>query len=169
MENKVVTPKITPNLWFDVNAEEAVHFYLTIFKNSKINAITRYDDAGFEFHRMPSGTIMTIDFELDSQSFVALNGGPMFSFTEAVSFIVNCDTQEEIDYYWDALKVGGDEKAQICGWLKDKFGVSWQIVPNMLTEVLRKGNNKHTSNMMNAMMQMKKLEISKLQEAYSHE
>ena len=166
MESKIAAPRITPNLWFNKNAEDAVNFYLSVFKNSKINASTKFDEAGFEIHKMPAGTVMTIDFELDGQSFVALNGGPMFTFTEAISFIVNCETQEEIDHYWDALKEGGDEKSQVCGWLKDKFGVSWQIVPSMLTDILKKGNDKHTSNMMSAMMQMKKLDISKLQEAY---
>ena len=124
--------KITPFLWFANQAEEAVKFYTSIFRDSKIGKVTRYGKEGFEIHRMPEGTIMTAEFQIEGQKFVALNGGPHFKFTEAISFVVNCQTQEEVDYYWEKLSEGGDEKAQMCGWLKDKYGMSWQVIPTVL-------------------------------------
>src|SRR3989304_6297519 len=128
--------KITPCLWFDSNAEEALNFYVSIFKNSGICKVARYGEAGHEIHGRTAGTVMTIEFELNGQTFTALNGGPYFKFNEAISFQVYCDMQEEIDHYWEKLSAGGDEKAQQCGWLKDKFGVSWQIVPAVLGEMM---------------------------------
>src|SRR5918995_258285 len=128
--------KITPCLWFDDRAEEAVEFYTAVFRNSKIVKIARYGEAGFEIHGKPAGTVMTVAFELDGQTFTALNGGPLFKFNEAISLEVNCQTQEEVDYYWERLSAGGDPKAQQCGWLKDKYGVSWQVVPTGMYEML---------------------------------
>jgi len=158
--------KITPCLWFDSNAEEAVKFYTSIFKNSKIGNITRYGEAGYEIHGKPAGTVLTIEFELGGQVFTALNGGPMFKFNEAISFQVNCESQEEVDYYWEKLSEGGDERAQECGWLKDKYGVSWQIVPTVLVEMLLDKDPKKSERVMNALFQMKKLDIAKLKQAY---
>jgi len=131
-----VTQKITPCLWFDDQAEEAVDFYTAIFKKSRIANIARYGEAGHDVHGKPAGTVMTLAFELDGQTFTALNGGPIFKFNEAISSQVNCDTQEEVDYYWEKLSEGGDEKAQQCGWLKVKYGVSWQVVPRVLPEMI---------------------------------
>ena len=156
---------ITPCLWFDGNAEEAVKFYTTIFKNSKMGKTARYTEAGQEIHRRPAGSVMTMEFELNGQKFTALNGGPLFKFTEAISFQVHCETQEEIDYYWEKLSVGGDPNAQACGWLKDKFGLSWQIVPAILGK-LAQGDPKKSGAMMQALMKMKKLDIKTLQQAY---
>jgi predicted 3-demethylubiquinone-9 3-methyltransferase (glyoxalase superfamily) len=127
--------RITPCLWFDDQAEQASEFYVSIFKNSRIVQITRFGEAGYEVHRKPAGSVMTVLFELDGQSFTALNGGPVFRFNEAISFQVNCETQQEVDYYWEKLSAGGDAKAQQCGWLKDKFGVSWQVVPTELPDL----------------------------------
>jgi predicted 3-demethylubiquinone-9 3-methyltransferase (glyoxalase superfamily) len=158
--------KITPCLWFDSNAEEAVNFYTSIFKNSKIGNITRYGEAGYEIHGKPAGTVLTIEFELNGQAFTALNGGPMFKFNEAISFQVNCQSQEEVDYYWEKLSEGGDEKAQQCGWLKDKYGLSWQVVPTVLVEMLLDKDPKKSERVMNALFQMKKLDIAKLKQAY---
>ena len=124
--------RIAPCLWFDDQAEEAVAFYTSVFKNTKILKVLHYGTAGYETHRRPAGTVMTVDFELDGHAFTALNGGPVFKFNEAISLQVNCDTQEEVDYYWEKLGEGGDEQAQQCGWLKDKYGVSWQVVPTLL-------------------------------------
>jgi predicted 3-demethylubiquinone-9 3-methyltransferase (glyoxalase superfamily) len=156
---------ITPCLWFDSNAEEAVNFYISIFKNSKIGATSRYTEAGREFHGKPPGSVMSVEFEINGQKCTALNGGPMFKFTEAISFQVHCDTQEEIDYYWEKLGAGGDPNAQACGWLKDKFGLSWQIVPSILGE-LAHGEPKKSGSVMQALMKMKKLDIKTLQQAY---
>src|SRR5688500_9265121 len=128
--------KIAPCLWFDDQAEEAAEFYTAIFSNSKVLNISRYGEAGQEIHGKPAGTVMTVAFELDGQGFTALNGGPMFKFNEAISFQVSCETQQEVDYYWGKLSEGGEEKAQQCGWLKDKYGVSWQIVPDILVKML---------------------------------
>src|SRR5947199_1548831 len=128
--------KITPFLWFDQEAEEAVKFYTSIFKNSKIGRILRYDKQAAKASGRPAGSVLTVEFELEGQKFVALNGGPLFKFSEAISFIVNCGDQEEIDYYWQKLSEGGDKNAQQCGWLKDKFGLSWQVVPTILTDML---------------------------------
>lgn len=161
------TQKITSNLWFSNQAEEAVNYYTSIFKNSKINRITRYSKAGQEVHGMAPGSIMTISFSLDGQTFVALNGGPHFKFNEAISFIVNCDNQEEIDYYWNKLSAGGDEKSQQCGWLKDKFGVSWQIVPAALIDMYKDAESEKAQRTMRAMLKMKKLDIAALEAAYN--
>jgi predicted 3-demethylubiquinone-9 3-methyltransferase (glyoxalase superfamily) len=157
---------ITPCLWFDNNAEEAAKFYTSVFKNSKIGNIARYGEAGYEFHGKPPGTVMTIEFEINGQKFTALNGGPIFQFNEAVSFQVHCESQQEIDHYWDKLSAGGDENAQRCGWLKDKFGLSWQIVPTVLPKLLADKNTAKSQNVMNALLQMGKLDIGRLQQAY---
>ena len=159
-------PTITPCLWFDSDAEEAVAFYTSIFQNSKIGNVLRYGEAGFEIHRKPAGTVLTIEFELDGRKFTALNGGPLFRFNEAISFQVECETQKEVDYYWDKLSAGGDRQAQQCGWLKDKFGLSWQIVPTILGRLLRDKDAAKAARVMNAMLQMKKLDIRQLQHAY---
>ena len=156
-----MSQKITPFLWFDNNADEAVTFYTSIFNNSRVINATRYGDAG----PGPKGTIMTATFELNGQEFMALNGGPHFKFTEAVSFMVKCETQEEVDCYWEKLLEGG--QPQKCGWLKDKFGLSWQIVPNVLSELLRDPDPAKSKRVMDAMLQMVKLDISKLREAYA--
>jgi predicted 3-demethylubiquinone-9 3-methyltransferase (glyoxalase superfamily) len=166
MTNASSKQKITPCLWFDSNAEEAVNFYASIFKNSKIGKIARYGEAGYEIHRKPAGSVMTIEFELNGQTFTALNGGPVFKFNEAISFQVNCDFQEELDYYWGRLSEGGDEKAQQCGWLKDKYGVSWQIVPASLGDMLQGKDAKKSERVMNALLRMKKIDIKTLQQAY---
>ena len=157
--------KITPFLWFDDNAEEAVKFYTSIFKNSKIGKIARYDKAGEKAAGRPAGSVMTIEFHLEGQEFVALNGGPHFKFTEAISFVVNCQTQEEVDYYWEKLSAGGKEVQ--CGWLKDKFGLSWQIVPTVLGELLSDEDAAKSQRVMQAMLKMVKLDIKKLQDAYA--
>ena len=158
--------KITPFLWFDNQAEEAVNFYISIFRNSKIVSVTRYDEAGAAASGRPKGSVMTIAFQLHGQEFVALNGGPIFKFTEAVSFVVNCETQEEIDDLWQNLSEGGDENAQQCGWLKDKFGLSWQIVPIVLSEMLNDRDPVKTQRVMQAMLQMKQIDIESLKKAY---
>lgn len=158
--------KITPNLWFDNQAEEAAKFYTSIFKNSKIGATARYGEEGKEIHGQNPGTVMTIAFELEGQKFLALNGGPHFKFTEAISLVVDCETQEEVDYYWEKLAEGGDEKAQQCGWLKDKFGLSWQIIPSALGDFLADKDREKAGRVMNAMLQMKKIVIADLKKAY---
>jgi len=158
--------KITSNLWFDKQAEEAAKFYTSIFKNSRIGRISYYGKEGYEIHQMPEGTAMTVEFWLDGQQFLALNGGPVFQFTEAISFVVNCDTQEEVDYYWEKLGKGGDEKAQMCGWLKDKYGLSWQIVPIALSEMMSDADKEKSGRTMNAMLKMKKLDIAALKKAF---
>lgn len=160
--------KITPNLWFDNNAEDAVKFYCSIFKNAHIGQVTRFSQEGFEIHKMPADTIMTIEFTLEGQRFVALNGGPIFKFNEAISFIINCDTQMEIDYYWDKLSENGDPGAQQCGWLKDKYGLSWQIVPVQLTEMLTDAQSQKAQKVMHAMLQMKKIDLQELLEAHNN-
>ena len=159
--------KITPCLWFDDQAEEAVNFYVSIFKNSKVGRIARYGEAGAEVSGRPKGTVMTVEFQLEGQEFLALNGGPIFKFTEAISFIVNCETQEEIDEMWEKLSKGG-EKGQ-CGWLKDKYGLSWQIAPPVLSEMLQDKNVAKTERVMKAMLQMKKLDIKTLKQAYEQQ
>ena len=159
--------RIAPCLWFDDQAEEAARFYTGIFPNSRIVAVSRYGEAGREFHGKPPGSVMTVAFELDGQAFTALNGGPIFKFNEAISLQVNCDTQEEVDYYWDKLSEGGDEKAQQCGWLKDKYGVSWQVVPVILPEMLMDPESSKSQRAMQAMLQMKKIDIGELQRAYA--
>ena len=161
--------KITSNLWFSNQAEEAVKYYVSIFKNAKIDKITRYSKAGQEIHGMAPGTIMTLAFTLEGQSFVALNGGPLFKFNEAISFIVNCEDQEEIDYYWNKLTEGGDPKSQQCGWLKDKFGLSWQIVPKELADMYKDAESEKAQRTMKAMLRMKKLDIAALKAAYNEQ
>jgi predicted 3-demethylubiquinone-9 3-methyltransferase (glyoxalase superfamily) len=158
--------KIIPCLWFDDKAEEAAKFYAFIFKNSKIGDISRYGKEGYEFHGKEDGTVMTVDFEIEGQQFVALNGGPIFKFNEAISFQVHCETQKEVDYYWEKLSEGGDEKAQQCGWLKDKYGVSWQIVPVVLTKMLQDKDAKKSQRVMKALLQMRKLDIKTLTQGY---
>ena len=161
--------RIVPCLWFADQAEQAAAFYTSIFKNSRILEITRYGSAGFEVHQRPAGSVMTVDFELDGQRFTALNGGPVFTFNEAVSFQIICETQEEVDFYWDKLTAGGDPKAQQCGWLKDRFGLSWQVVPAGMQEMLSDPSSEASSRAMTAMMQMKKIDLGELKRAYEGE
>ena len=158
--------KISPCLWFDDKAEEAAKFYTSVFKDSKIGDVTRYGKEGYEIHGKEEGTVMTVEFEIERQKFLGLNGGPIFKFNEAISFQVYCETQEEVDYYWEKLSEGGDEKAQVCGWLKDKYGVSWQIVPIILIEMLKDKDSEKSQKVMKAMLQMHKLDISTLKKAY---
>jgi predicted 3-demethylubiquinone-9 3-methyltransferase (glyoxalase superfamily) len=158
--------KISPCLWFDDQGEEAAKFYTSIFKDSKIGDVTRYGKEGYEIHGREDGTVMTVEFEIEGQKFLALNGGPIFKFNEAISFQVYCETQEEVDYYWEKLSEGGDEKAQQCGWLKDKYGVSWQIVPTILIKMLKDKDSEKSQRVMKAMLQMHKLDISTLKKAY---
>lgn len=157
----MIRSMITPCLWFDHQAEQAVNFYISIFKNSKIDHISRYGKEGFEIHGQKEGTVMTVRFTLDGQPFSALNGGPLFQFNEAISFQVHCDTQEEIDYYWDKLTAGGEEVQ--CGWLKDQFGVSWQIVPTVLEKLLVDPSK--AERVTKVFLQMKKFDIEKLKSA----
>ena len=161
--------KLTPCLWFDDQAEEAAKYYCSIFDHSKITATTYYGHVGFELHGRPEGSVMTVSFELDGQSFTGLNGGPLFKFSEAVSFQVNCQTQEEVDHYWGTLSAGGVPQAQQCGWLKDKFGLSWQIVPIALMDMIKDPDTAKSQRAMEAMMQMKKLDIAELQRAFNGE
>lgn len=155
--------KITPCLWFDSEAEEAAKFYTSIFKNSKIGRISHYGDAGQEIHDREAGSVMTVEFELNGQKFLALNGGPIFKFNEAISLIVNCESQDEVDHYWEKLSDGGEERP--CGWVKDKYGLSWQIVPTVLGELMRSPDREKSDRVMQAMLQMKKLDIEKLKSA----
>ena len=152
--------KITPFLWFNDNAEEAMNFYISTFKNSKVVSVTRYGEAG----PGPKGTVMTAKFELDGQEFVALNGGPQFTFSEAISFVVNCKTQQEVDELWEKLSAGGNKSR--CGWLKDKYGLSWQVVPTVLPEMLQDKDAAKSKKVMEAMLQMDKIDIETLQRAY---
>ena len=163
----VTTQRITPCLWFADEAEEAARFYTGIFKNSRITAITRYSEAGFETHHRPAGSVMVVAFELDGQTFTALNGGPVFKFNEAISFQVNCGTQDEIDYYWEKLSAGGDPKAQQCGWLKDRYGASWQVVPNDMDEMFEDAASPGAQRAMAAMLRMKKMDVAELRRAYA--
>jgi predicted 3-demethylubiquinone-9 3-methyltransferase (glyoxalase superfamily) len=160
------TRPITPCLWFDTEAEEAARFYTSVFKNSKIGTISRYSEAGREVHGRPAGSVLTVEFELNGQPFTALNGGPQFKFNEAVSFQIMCRDQEEVDHYWNKLSEGGDPQAQQCGWLKDKFGLSWQVVPEVLLDMLTDSDREKSDRAMEAMLQMKKLDIAALQEAF---
>jgi len=162
-----VIQKITPCLWFDDQAEEAVEFYTAVFGNSRVTNISRYGEAGHEVHGKQAGTVMAMAFELDGQAFTALNGGPIFKFNEAISFQVNCGTQEEVDNYWERLSEGGDEKAQQCGWLKDKYGMSWQIVPTELVKLISDPDPVKAGRVMQAMLQMKKIDIDGLKRAYA--
>ena len=158
-----ITQRITPFLWFDDQAEQAAKFYVSIFKNSKVGKIARYDKSGAKASGRPAGTVMTVEFKLDGLEFVALNGGPIFPFTEAISLVVNCKTQAEVDYYWKKLSAGGKEVQ--CGWLKDKYGVSWQIVPTVLGELVSSNDSAKAHRVMEAMLQMVKLDIKKLKAA----
>jgi predicted 3-demethylubiquinone-9 3-methyltransferase (glyoxalase superfamily) len=158
--------KISPCLWFDGEAEDAAKYYVGIFKNSKIETITRYGKAGQEIHGRKPGSVMTVEFVLEGQAFTGLNGGPHFKFNEAISFQVACKTQDEIDYYWTKLGAGGNPKAQQCGWLKDKFGLSWQIVPENMADLMAKGAPEQIDRTMTALLQMKKLDIAALEKAY---
>jgi predicted 3-demethylubiquinone-9 3-methyltransferase (glyoxalase superfamily) len=155
--------KITPFLWFDDQAEEAMNFYVSIFKNSKSGKVSRYGDAG----PGPKGTVMVATFQLDGQEFIALNGGPKFKFTEAISLVVNCETQEEVDGFWEKLSAGGEKSR--CGWLKDKFGLSWQIVPIVLGELMADKDPEKSKRVMMAMLQMDKIDIATLKQAYDQE
>jgi predicted 3-demethylubiquinone-9 3-methyltransferase (glyoxalase superfamily) len=152
-------PKITPFLWFDDQAEEAAHFYVSVFRNSTVKAVTRYGDAG----PGPKGSAMTVNLELDGQDFIALNGGPQFPFTEAVSFVVHCDTQQDVDAYWEKLTDGG--RASQCGWLKDKYGLSWQIVPKALPRLLQQSDPKKAQRVVQALMTMTNIDIAQLEQA----
>ena len=156
--------KITPFLWYDDKAEEAASLYCSIFKNSRVGKVTRYEEEGAKMTGRPVGTAMTVEFELEGQKFVALNGGPHFKFTEAVSFVVNCETQEEVDYFWGKLTADGGQESQ-CGWLKDKYGLSWQIVPNELVELLASKDAAKSHRVMKAMLPMKKIDIATLKQA----
>lgn len=158
--------KLTTNLWFDTQAEDAAKFYVSVFKNSSIGKISYYGKEGFEIHGRPEGSVMVIEFDLEGSSFVGLNGGPHFKFNEAISFIINCETQDEIDYYWNKLAEGGDAKAQMCGWLKDKFGLSWQVVPVQLAEMMSDPDKAKAGRVMTAMLQMKKIDLPELEIAY---
>lgn len=157
--------RITPCLWFNREAEEAARFYASVFKNSKIGSISHYTEAGHEAHGMPPGTVMTVEFELNGSPFTALNGGPAFTFNEAVSLQIFCDTQDEIDYYWEKLGAGGDPKAQQCGWVKDKYGLSWQVSPRMMAELMSDSDPERAGRVMNAMLPMKKLDLAALKRA----
>ncbi|MDB4906159.1 MAG: hypothetical protein JWO05_943 [Gemmatimonadetes bacterium] len=159
--------RIGPGLWFDSNAEEAAQFYTGIFPNSRITTTTRYPAEGFEQHHRPAGSVMVVAFELDGVAFTALNGGPVFKFSEAISMQVYCASQEEIDRYWNALGAGGDPRAQQCGWLKDKFGLSWQVVPNNMDELFSDPSNPGTGRAMKAMLQMKKIDMDALGRAFA--
>src|SRR5437868_9972215 len=159
-----IAPEITPFLWFDDKADEAARFYTSIFKNSKVGTITRYEAEPAGSTGRPPGSVMTVEFQLEGQDFVALNGGPMFKFTEAISFVVNCETQEEVNNFWSKLSAGGEESR--CGWLKDKFGLSWQVVPTVLIEMLADKDAAKAKRVMRAMLQMDKIDIPTLQKAY---
>ncbi len=156
--------KITPFLWFDNQAEEAANSYVSIFKNSKVVSVTRYGEAG----PGPKGTVMVVEFQIDGQKFVALNGGPLFKFTEAISFVVNCETQEEVDYFWEKLTADGGAES-MCGWLKDKYGLSWQVVPTIAIEMMQDKDPEKSQRVMKAIMQMKKIDIPTLRQAYEGE
>jgi predicted 3-demethylubiquinone-9 3-methyltransferase (glyoxalase superfamily) len=160
-----IKQRISPCLWFDDQAEQAAAFYVSVFKNSRIVTVTRYSDVGREIHGKAPGSVMTVSFELDGQSFTALNGGPIFTFNEAISLQVDCETQKEIDYYWEALSRDGDPRAQQCGWLKDRFGVSWQVVPAILPELLKDHTSETSRRAMEAVLRMKKIDIAELERA----
>lgn len=159
--------RITPCLWFDDQAEAAAAFYTAIFKSSRIVTVSRYGEAGKEIHGRPAGSVMTVAFELEGQPFTALNGGPIFKFNEAISFQVDCETQAEVDHYWGRLSEGGDPNAQQCGWLKDRYGVSWQIVPRVLVDMLTDPDAGKSQRVMTAMLRMKKIDIAGLKRAHA--
>jgi predicted 3-demethylubiquinone-9 3-methyltransferase (glyoxalase superfamily) len=156
--------RIAPCLWFDSQAEDAARYYVSIFRNSSIGTIARYGEAGFDRHHKPEGSVMTVAFTLDGQEFLALNGGPVFKFNESVSLMVRCGTQDEIDYYWERLGAGGDPNAQVCGWLKDKFGLSWQIVPADM-EAMMGGDPAKANRAIAAVMEMRKLDMAAIRHA----
>jgi predicted 3-demethylubiquinone-9 3-methyltransferase (glyoxalase superfamily) len=158
-------PKITPFLWFDDQAEEAVNFYTSLFKNSKTGRISRYTEEAAEKTGRPVGSVLTIEFEIEGQKFVALNGGPLFKFNESISFVINCETQKEIDYFWEKLTADGGEESA-CGWLKDKFGVWWQVVPTVLIDMLHDSDQEKSGRVMQAVFQMKKIDIKAVKDAY---
>src|SRR5258705_4169490 len=157
--------KISPFLWFNTQAEEAAKFYVSIFKNSKIGKVLRYDEEGAKVSGRLKGSVMTVSFQVEGQEFVALNGGPLFTFSEAISFVANCTTQQEVDEFWEKLSAGGGAKGR-CGWLKDKYGLSWQVVPTVLTEMLEDRDAEKSKRVMHAMLQMDKIDIKRLKEAY---
>ena len=159
--------KITPCLWFDTQAEEAANFYVSIFKNSRIGTVARYGEERREIAGKPKGSVMTVTFELDGQEFMALNGGPMFKFSPATSFIVNCETQQEVDRFWEKLSEGGEEEQ--CGWLKDTYGVSWQVVSTLVAEMLQDKDPKRSERVIKALLQMKKIDIKGLRHAYEQQ
>lgn len=159
--------RITPFLWFDHEAEQAAKHYVAIFPNSRIVKIARYGEAGKEVHGRAPGSVMTVDFELEGQAFMALNGGPVFKFNEAVSLMVHCATQKDVDYYWDKLGAGGDPQARQCGWLKDKFGLSWQVVPTEMLALMSEPDSPASQRAFAAMMQMKKLDLDAIKRAYA--
>jgi len=160
-----MSERIAPCLWFDNQAEEAANFYISIFPNSRITKVSRYGRAGQDQHRKPPGSVMTVAFELDGQPFTALNGGPLFQFNEALSLQIYCESQAEVDQYWKKLTVGGDPTAQQCGWLKDRYGVSWQVVPLALLELIGDPTSERSERAMEAMMSMKKIDIAALERA----
>ena len=161
-----IVQKIVPFLWFDSQAEDAARFYVSVFDNSGIERVIRYGKEGFETHGKPDGSVLTVAFRLEGQAFTALNGGPHFTFNQAISFVVLCETQAEIDRYWDRLRDCGDETAQRCGWLKDRYGVSWQIVPAGLPEMLSGAEAARSGRVMNALLGMKKLDLAALRQAF---
>jgi predicted 3-demethylubiquinone-9 3-methyltransferase (glyoxalase superfamily) len=160
----IAKQKITPCLWFDTQAEQAANFYCSVFKDSKIGKISRYGKEGYEIHGKKAGTVMAVEFELEGQTFVGLNGGPQFKFDEAVSFQIHCETQQEVDYFWDKLTKDGQEGP--CGWLKDKFGLSWQVVPTVLLEMLMDANLEKSQRVTKAFLQMKKFDVQELKRTY---
>jgi len=160
-----IQQKITPFLWFDTQAEEAAEFYTSIFENSRITRISRYGKVGREVHGKEAGSVLTVEFEIEGQAFIALNGGPHFKFNEAVSFQVTCETQDEIDYFWSKLSEGGQEGQ--CGWLKDKYGLSWQVVPSALPQMLTDADGAKSERVMKALLQMKKFDLQALERAYT--
>jgi predicted 3-demethylubiquinone-9 3-methyltransferase (glyoxalase superfamily) len=157
--------KITPFLWFDGQAEEAAKYYVSIFKNAKLGKVSRYGEAGKDVHKRPPGSVMVVEFTIEGQRFLALNGGPHFKFNEAISFYIGCKDQAEIDYYWSKLTQGGDPAAQQCGWLKDKYGLSWQVALERMEELVGDPSDPASQRAMEAMMEMKKIDVSKLKEA----
>jgi predicted 3-demethylubiquinone-9 3-methyltransferase (glyoxalase superfamily) len=159
--------KLTTCLWFEKNGEEAARYYCSIFKNSSIGDISYYGKAGYEAHRMPEGTVMTVEFTLEGQPFMALNGGPAFKFNEAVSLVVNCRDQAEVDYYWEKLGEGGDPKARQCGWIKDKYGLSWQVTPTILDRYIKDKDKEKAGRVMEAMIKMKKIDVAEIEAAYA--
>ena len=163
----ITTQKIVPCLWFDTKGEEAARFYVSIFPNSRMGEISRYGEEGFEIHGREAGTVMTVEFFLDGQRFVALNGGPQFTFDEAISFQIHCDDQKEIDHYWEKLTDGGQEGP--CGWLKDRFGLSWQVVPKVLLDMVMSKDHAASQRVTKAFLQMKKFDIEALKRAYDGE